>query len=726
MPLFFRASFIWLVCLSASKVFAMPSERAYGGGLAAEPKLSALSRFNLDKPHKTNSLIVKFKSAGASALLEAGASVKRSFRSSGASLVNFAPESLRGTSLLSKAQEFEASGLVEWVEANALLSTSALKRHPDDTDFDMLWGLRNQGQAGGLPGIDINVGPAWSSNTGSRSVIVGVIDTGIDALHPELAPNMWRNPGERGLDSQGKPKQSNGVDDDGNGYVDDISGWDFVDDDNSPMDDNGHGTHVAGTIGAKGNNGKGISGVAWNVSLVGLRFLDGSGSGTLADAIEAIEYATNIGVHVTNNSWGGGGYSRAMKAAIDESARKGILFVAAAGNESNDNDEIPSYPASYTSSNVLSVAALSAQGRAAGFSNWGLKSVHLSAPGVGIFSTTPGNTYDTLDGTSMAAPHVTGAAALLKAAFPRLLLAQLRTRLTSNTRVLASLAGKSASGGMLDVARAFEVDEVAPSQVEGVHLDGRGFTDVDVSFFRCGDDASVGSASTYLARLSTRPVLSEEGWGRSKPVELRLLKGNEGQTLKAKIENLPLGFSGFVTFRAVDNVGNVGERSKSLHVETRKLQTVASYNADNPTGVTFQGTWGTELESSQGKVVFSDSPAGLYQNDAESSMNLTFTHVAGQEVYLAFKHTFDLESGYDFGEVQLSTDDGKTYREVVSFTGEQFEWKVHSVRVTPFLQQSGREGKILLRFQLMSDASEVRDGWRVEDVRILGAEPSEE
>jgi len=258
-----------------------------------------------------------------------------------------------------------------------------------------LWGLHNTGQTGGGSDKDIDGPEAWDLLTGSKDVLVGIIDTGIDRNHEDLSENMWTNPNEIA---------GNGVDDDQNGYIDDIHGWDFYNNDNNPHDDNSHGTHCAGTIGAVGNNGKGVVGVSWKVSMVGLKFLGGSGGGYLSDGIKSIAYATKIGVDLTSNSWGGGGYSSSMKTAIDEAAAAGIGFVAAAGNHAGDNDAYPSYPASYESENVISVGAHDHFAKSAYFSCYGKTSVDLFAPGVNILSTIPGNGYASYSGTSMAHP----------------------------------------------------------------------------------------------------------------------------------------------------------------------------------------------------------------------------------------------------------------------------------------------------------------------------------
>ena len=224
---------------------------------------------------------------------------------------------------------------------------------------------------------------------------------------------MWRNPGETG-----DGRESNGVDDDGNGYVDDWRGWDWANDDNNPQDDMNHGTHVAGTIGALGNNGQGIAGVNWNVKIMALKFLDSHGDGDLADAVEALRYATAMGVRITNSSWGGGPFSQAMFDALKAADAQGALFVAAAGNSGADNDAAPVYPASYDVPNVIAVAATDQDDVLASFSNRGRASVDLAAPGTQVYSTVLGGGYDWGTGTSMSAPHVSGTAALAAAAFP--------------------------------------------------------------------------------------------------------------------------------------------------------------------------------------------------------------------------------------------------------------------------------------------------------------------
>jgi subtilisin family serine protease/subtilisin-like proprotein convertase family protein/nuclear transport factor 2 (NTF2) superfamily protein len=343
----------------------------------------------------------------------------------------------------------EKDGDVAYYEPNEILP---LSRTPNDPSLGQLWGLNNTGQTingqAGTRDADIDAPEAWDLSTGSASIVVGVIDTGIDYSHPDLAANIWTNPGE---------VAGNGIDDDGNGFVDDVHGYDFVNNDGDPFDDHGHGTHVAGTIGAAGDNQRGVSGVNWNTSLMALKFLSGTGSGSLSDAVRAINYATmmrsryGVNVRVTNNSWGGGGYNQSLADAIGAQGQAGILFVAAAGNSGTNNDQSPNYPASYNFDNVIAVAASDNRDNLASFSNYGATSVDLAAPGVSIYSTAPGGGYQTMSGTSMATPHVAGAAALAWAVNPTATVAQIRSALLNGVDRVTGLSGKVATGGRLNV-----------------------------------------------------------------------------------------------------------------------------------------------------------------------------------------------------------------------------------------------------------------------------------
>jgi subtilisin family serine protease len=316
---------------------------------------------------------------------------------------------------------------------------------PNDELFQYMWALRNSGQTGGTPDADIDAVSAWDITTGSNDIVVAVIDTGIDYTHPDLAANIWTNPGE---------VAGNGIDDDGNGYIDDIHGYDFVENDGDAMDEHSHGTHCAGTIGASSNNGVGVAGVNWRCKIMACRFLDEDGSGSVSNAVKAINYAVANGAQILSNSWGGGGYSSALATAITNAKNNGVLFVAAAGNDGSNTDATPQYPSCYNISNVIAVAATNHNDALASFSNYGQNTVHLGAPGVSILSTVLSGEYKWYSGTSMATPHVSGVAALLLANDPTMNLNELKSRLIWTGDPIESLAGKTVTGRRLNAYNA--------------------------------------------------------------------------------------------------------------------------------------------------------------------------------------------------------------------------------------------------------------------------------
>jgi subtilisin family serine protease len=361
-------------------------------------------------------------------------------------------------------QRYEASPDVEYAEPDFLLqptqtiSPNELEQltvtvSPNDPYYPKLYGLNNTGQTGGTPDADVDAKEAWST-TGSPTTVVAVIDEGVDVNHPDLRGNIWVNVDEI---------PGNGIDDDRNGYVDDVNGWDFAHDDASvydAADGDNHGTHVAGTIAAQGNNGTGVTGVNWLAGIMALKFL-GPNGGYTSDAVEALNYAVANGAKISNNSWGGGGSSVALQQAISKADAAGHLFVAAAGNDGTNNDVTPHYPSNYTNANIISVAATDDRDTLASFSNFGASSVDLAAPGVNILSTLPGNRYGSYSGTSMATPHVTGVAALLKGQNPTLSDGQLKAQILQFVESKNSLQDKVATGGRLNAAAAL-TQQVAP------------------------------------------------------------------------------------------------------------------------------------------------------------------------------------------------------------------------------------------------------------------------
>lgn len=427
-------------------------------------------------------LIVKLKDGAAQEDLEA-LNRRNGARTDKAEL---APDLVPGLNLVSLPQglavreavgRYKASSAVEYAEPDFIrdadqTTTDPLPTNPPtDTSYTdgTLWGLNNTGQNSGTIDADVDGPEAWNTGGGAPGVVVAVIDSGVDYNHPDLNANIWRNTDEIA---------DNKIDDDGNGYVDDVRGYDFANNDANPMDDNGHGTHVSGTIAGE-NNGAGVVGVNWTAEIMPLKFLGSTGSGSTSNAIRALDYAVAKGAKLSNNSWGGGGYSQALYDAISRANTKGSLFVAAAGNGGSDgvgdnNDTSPHYPSSYNLDNIIAVASTTRTDSLSSFSNYGSTSVDLAAPGSSIYSTLPGGTYGSKSGTSMATPQISGALSLLLSkgstlpnTAPEAAAAKKAIIDSSVDNTCALLSGKVVSEGRLNVSRLVggETPDVAPPTV---------------------------------------------------------------------------------------------------------------------------------------------------------------------------------------------------------------------------------------------------------------------
>jgi len=340
-------------------------------------------------------------------------------------------------------QHFLRSSKVIYAEPDYIYHTAA--QTPNDPQFSKQYSLDNSGQTGGFQDADINAPQMWEIQKGNDNIIIATIDTGIDYTHPDLIDNLWRNPGEI---------PNNGKDDDNNGYIDDVHGINAITSSGDPMDDNVHGTHVAGTIGARGDNNLGVVGVAQRVKIAACKFLSRAGSGGVSDAIKCMDYfaalkarAQNpVNIVATNNSWGGGGASQALLDAIKAHERLNILFIAAAGNSSENNDLVDRYPCNYQVPNVISVAATDSKDMLAPFSSYGKKTVHVAAPGVKILSTVPNKAYGELSGTSMATPHVAGLAAVISAQYPNYKYQNIKNLIMTSGQVILAAQSTTISG----------------------------------------------------------------------------------------------------------------------------------------------------------------------------------------------------------------------------------------------------------------------------------------
>lgn len=479
-----------------AQVWSSPAEMARfhrdKAALEANPGLAAVP----------NSVLVKFRkdtpnAVAANALSAAGASVARTY-----SIVPGLTHARTNAPVDQAIRALLNNPWVEYAEPDYVQRTTAT--NANDTYYGLQWGLHNTGQdirgVSGVADADIDMPEAWDILTGNAGKVIAVIDSGTQWSHPDLDANIWTNPGEI---------PGNGIDDDGNGYVDDVRGWDFYNNDNNPDDADGHGTHVAGTIGAEGNNNQGVAGVLWDCQIMPLRFI-GPFGGSTSDAIAAIDYAVAAGCTVSNNSWGGGGFNTSLYNAIANAANAGHVFVAAAGNDGVNTDNSPHYPSSYNLPNIISVAATTNRDTLASFSNYGVNSVDIGAPGEDIASTYSGNGYVWSSGTSMASPHVAGVVALLQIQNPGWTYQQVIDRIYATARPTSAMNGRSSSGGVLNAFAALNGGgggpaNTAPSVSIATPANNASFTQGDsVSFAASASDNEDGNLSGSITWTSSR------------------------------------------------------------------------------------------------------------------------------------------------------------------------------------------------------------------------------
>ncbi|RKZ15109.1 hypothetical protein DRQ53_09910, partial [bacterium] len=536
---------------------------------------------------------------------------------------------------------------------------------PDDPRFDDLWGMQNTGQTGGTAGADISAVDAWNIFTGSGDVVVGVIDTGLDMSHPDIADNVFFNPGEIA---------GNGIDDDGNGFIDDVNGWDFANNDNNPFDDRGHGTHVSGTIGGVGNNGVGVAGVNWTVRILPIKFLNSSGSGTTAAAVQAVEYATLMGVDLTNNSWGGGGFSTALLAAIEDADAAGIHFVASSGNSGLNTDSSPSYPASYDTPNIISVAATDHNDQMAGFSNYGALSVDLGAPGVRILSTVPGSGYSFFDGTSMAAPHVSGVVAMMVGRFPLAPHDAIKQRLLMTADPIPALAGRTVSGARLNAFMAIaDPDETPPAPVDDVMVMESGSNWLRVAWSATGDDGGEGTAVSYEMRRAEFP-LDEDNFDTGILVEGLSPPLLSGEPEEHVVDGLDFLTTYWIALVARDEFGNTSLVSNSPSGMTLGIPTAAVSPASLSDALLTGASSSQSLSLSntgEGTLDFAFGPVE-YQGTPTASAVATPTGQS-RETYIAHYDAAPLLAQIQ-GINRAQTPDGFSGRSPSSAVSDYFEY----------------------------------------------------
>ena len=577
---------------------------------------------------------------------------------------------------------------VAYAEPNYLVQEFS---QPNDLD-EKLYGLHK-----------LNAPAAWETTRGSREngPLVAILDSGADYHHGDLAANIWKNPGEI---------PGNGLDDDSNGVIDDVHGYNAAANTGDPMDDGSHGTHVHGTIGAVGNNGQGVVGVNWEARLMPVKFLAG-GYGDTADAIEGILYATKMGARLTSNSWGGINYSQAL---CDAMAASPALHICAAGNDGFSNDVRPVYPAGYNLPNLISVAATNAEGKLASFSNFGHDSVHVAAPGDKIYSTVPGDQYAYKSGTSMATPHVTGVAALIATEHPQISNHELRDRLIFAVDRSPELQGKVFSGGHLNAAKAVEHDTLPPGSLRGLRAEAVTAYEVPLRWQAAGDDGDLGQASATEIRYAYRPILSEDDFERAHPVASpACAEAGADQQLTLKVQPRAQQHSLYVAARSVDNVGLRGPLAQ-LEVSVPPAQVAfagdADAGADQWTAV---GGWALKEVAGRGPV-WTDSPHGEYALGAKGSItSRLFSLKDLQTAKLEFECRYDLERVFDSVTLEI-TRDGEKWDKLDAYEG-LIGWEERSYDLTAYCGQEVR-----LRFRMKTDEDVCQDGFYLDKLVVTG------
>lgn len=697
------------------------------------------AKFQDGHPYVKGQVIVKYRSTAVQAQLSLPGEGRI-----GTLMTNFGDRqsglySVGNVDVKSLIQKLEKDPSVAYAEPNYILSVEPLRAArpgkaarsvrttdegnlPNDPMFKDLWGMNNEGQTGGTKGWDVKAVKAWETSKGSKNVVVAVIDTGVDYTHEDLSANIHSNAGEMGKDAEGKDKATNGKDDDANGFVDDWHGWDFANKDNDPKDDHSHGTHCAGTIGGTGNNGKGVVGVNWTVSILPIKFLTGSGSGTLADAVLSIDYATKMKVDIMSNSWGGGGFTKTMEDSIIRANDAGILFVAAAGNSTSNNDKNPHYPSSYGVANVLAVAAIDHNGAMASFSSYGATTVDLAAPGVDILSSVVGNTYKKYSGTSMATPHVAGAAALVRAVFPSISHLDLKARLMATVTPNVNVAGKTVAGGVVDVFSAMENDSVPPSTITDLKISGNDLTSVEVEFGAVGDDANAGAAAGYVVKYADQPIADAKAFDAAKLGAVVSSSAPAGQKVKVLVPGLNIATAYFFAVRARDNVNNVSAVSNSVKGQTAnvaKLYEADLENCGDCTSFHAVGGWKlTDKAAHSGKRSFGLNLVGQEVN-GEAVFSVLDTDAISlngkKQAMLSFWHKFNMPQYGADGRVFVSGDNGDTWAEIAVARGTS-EWKNEFVDLSTVLKDAK---SVMLKFAHINTGATKSLTWNVDDVVVF-------
>lgn len=661
--------------------------------------------------HVPGEMLVKVRSATPRRVLEErGVTIVERFDFDPKTFPDFGGDLYRvslpeGVSVQDGVELFGGEPSVEYAAPNKIFYLDEVESPPDDLN-DKLYGLHNTGQDFGKEDADIDAPEAWALQTGRRDgPIVAVLDTGIDLNHPDLVNNLWRNPAE----------VVDGKDNDGNGIIDDLHGYDAVDNDGVPQESTSHGTHVAGTIAAEGNNGQGVVGVNWQAQLMPIRIFDEQEKTSSDIIIRGLIYAGKMGARITSNSWGGTGEKNL---AIEDAFRNvDALHIAAAGNKRSNNDKEPHYPSGYDLPNMIAVAATDRKDRLAGFSNWGEESVDIAAPGADIYSTLPRGRYGTKSGTSMATPHVSGAAALLLCEFPQLSNAEVKERLLSRSDPIDSLKGKVAHG-RLNVGQALETDTVPPANPGDFGPRQVVADKITLGWVAPGDDQMQGRARTYELRMSDQPI-TKENFLEAEPLEPPT-PAEAGSEQQLEISVLPWieERQRFFALRALDNLNNASE----LVTAEARVPAVEAVFADDfdseESAWSAQGTWARVPEPGRG-MVWTDSPDGNTEPGADFCLISPSISLEGRSgCQLVFETRHSLERWRDQVHVDVSAD-GTNWRTLDILHDEQTEWTGMTFALSEFDGQT-----VQLRFRSKPNSSNPTDGVYLDRLVVTAGTPT--
>ncbi len=575
---------------------------------------------------------------------------------------------------------------------------------PNDPRFGDLWGLHNVGQSGGTVDADVDAPDAWDFIGPVAPTLVAVCDDGLQLDHPDLVANIYVNPGEIA---------GNGIDDDSNGFIDDVRGWDFSDGDNnvSPVGGASHGVHTSGTVGAVNNNGIGVAGIARNVRLMHCKMYGGANPYFTAFA-NAIVYAADNGARVISASYNIDNYPAAFSTAVQYARDRDVIYVNSAGNNSQQNP--PRQSLRSISNNVIFVAATDRNDNLASFSNYGTL-IEIAAPGVSILSTVAGSGYDFYDGTSMATPHVAGAAAVLRSVFPASSARQILDRLIGTADPKASLAGLVA-GGRLNLNNALDTDTTPPSDPTSLAWLAYATQSLKIRFNGSGDDGLVGQASSYDIRISPSPI-NAGNFNTATSVNASIPPVNAGVPINYEIGGINPGTSVYVGIVAVDNLGNRSNLLAGGPFSTKPARTDGAEGTSwfSPTA----GPWQMTTEQPQtGARSWSDSPGGNYVNGANVSLTSRAIGVAGSAT-LTYFVKYDLESNYDYLYCDISVNGGVAWNQVSRVTGNSGGWKLMSLPLPAQPVPATSTSPIRVRFRMTSDSSVVKDGVYIDNLSII-------